>query len=423
MSAGARATHGGGAREALRSPDFRRLWLADGVSQAGDSLTWLALILTVNRLTGSTAMIASVSVILSLPQLGLGLFAGVIADRWDRRRTMILSDLARGVLVLGFLLIRDADDLWLLYLLGLLQATVGVFFSPARSALTPRTVEPDALLAANSLMQTTQIISGLVGTALAGVLISMARSGWPAFALDSASFFFSAACVAGIRVRGMPERSAGADPGIFRSLRRELWEGLRLIGRTRALLAILTAFAVACLGMGAVSVLFVPFLVNTLHVPAAAVALAKGAQIVGLLLGGAWAARRAAARSSTLLIGGGLAGIGVATVLLGWAPNLGFVLACLFLLGLCATPMQSATNALLQQRTPNVLLGRVEGAVDTLLTAAMMGSMAGAGILAERIGIRGVFSAAGLLCLAGGLLGWAMLARAAPAAKSPIQET
>ena len=64
----------------------------------------------------------------------------------------------------------------------------------------------------------------------------------------------------------------------------------------------------------------------------------------------------------------------VATVLLGWAPNLGLVLASLFLLGVCATPMQSATNALLQQRTPNVLLGRVEGAVDTLLTAAMMGS-------------------------------------------------
>ncbi len=422
MSVAEQGARGGGAREALRSPDFRRLWLADGISQVGDGLTWLALILTINRLTGSTAMIASLSVVLSLPQLGLGLFAGVIADRWDRRRTMILSDLARGVLVLGFLLIRDADDLWLLYLLGLLQATVGVFFSPARSALTPRTVEPDALLGANSLMQTTQIISGLIGTALAGVLISLARNGWPAFVLDSASFFFSAACIAGVRVPGMPERSPGTSHGMRGELRRELWEGLQLIARTRALLAILMAFAVACLGMGAVSVLFVPFLVNTLHVPAATVALAKGAQIGGLLLGGAWAARRAAARSSSLLIGGGLAGIGVATVLLGWAPNLGLVLASLFLLGVCATPMQSATSALLQQRTPNVLLGRVEGAVDTLLTAAMMGSMAGAGVLAERIGIRGVFSVAGLLCLAGGLLGWAMLARAAPVAENPIQE-
>jgi MFS family permease len=271
-------------------------------------------------------------------------------------------------------------------------------------------------------MQTTQIISGLVGTALAGFLISLAQSGWPAFALDSASFFFSAACLGGIRAHGMPERLPETGQGMLRELRRELWEGLRLIGRTRALHAILTAFAVACLGMGAVSVLFVPFLVNTLHVPAAAVALAKGAQIGGLLLGGAWAARRAAARSSALLIGGGLAGIGVATVLLGWAPNLGFVLASLFLLGSCATPMQSATNALLQRRTPNVLLGRVEGAVDTLLTAAMMASMAAAGILAERIGIRGVFSVAGLLCLAGGLLGWAMLARAAPIAENPVQE-
>jgi ENTS family enterobactin (siderophore) exporter len=171
------------------------------------------------------------------------------------------------------------------------------------------------------------------------------------------------------------------------------------------------AFALACLGTGAVSVLFVPFLVNTLHVPAAAVGLAKAAQLAGLLLGGALAARRAlGAGSRAALIGGGLVGIGVATVLLGMAPGLGFVLAWLLLLGLCSTPMQSATNALLQERTPDALRGRVEAAVDTLLTAVMMVSMAWAGILADRIGIRAVLAGAGLLCMAGGTVGWAMLA-------------
>src|SRR6267154_17492 len=400
----------GPARIALRNPDFRRLWLAQGVSQVGDSLTALALILTVNMLTGSTSMIATLAVVLSLPQLGLGLFAGVMVDRWDRRRTMLASDLARGVLMLGFLLVRNRHDLWLLYLLGLAQAAVGVFFNPARSALTPRTVEPESLLAANSLLQTTQLVSGLVGTALAGVLFSLAKSGWPAFALDSATFLFSAVCVTGIGPHRPPERHTGAAAsGILLELRR----GLGLVLRTRALLAILMAFSVACLGTGAVTVLFVPFLVSTLHVPAAALGLAKAAQLAGLLLGGALAARRALSTGSrTALIGGGLAGIGVATMLLGTAPNLGFVLAWLLLLGLCATPMQSATNALLQERTPDALRGRVEAAVDTLLTAVMMVSMAWAGILADRIGIRTVLSGAGLLCLAGGALGWAMLARA-----------
>jgi MFS family permease len=182
--------------------------------------------------------------------------------------------------------------------------------------------------------------------------------------------------------------------------------------RTRALLAVLVAFAVACLGTGAVTVLFVPFLVNTLHAPAATLGLAKAAQLAGLLLGGAWAARRAVAGSSTALIGGGLAGIGIATVLLGMAPNLGFVLGWLLLLGLCATPMQSATNALLQARTPDALRGRVEAAVDTLLTGVMMVSMTWAGILADRIGVRTVLEAAGVLCIAGGAVGWALLGRA-----------
>jgi len=408
----------GPARIALGNPDFRRLWLAHGVSTAGDSLTALALFLTVNQLTGSTSMIATLAVVLALPQLALGLFAGVMVDRWDRRWTMIVSDLVRGALVLGFMLVRNPRDLWLLYLLGLAQGAVGVFFNPARSALTPRTVEPESLLAANSLLQTTQLVSGLAGTALAGVLFSLANSGWPAFALDSATFLFAAACVAGIGPHGPPERDLGpAAPGILRDLRR----GLGLVLRTRALLAILLAFAVACLGTGAVTVLFVPFLVNTLHVPAAALGLAKTAQFAGLLLGGALAARRALARSGTALIGGGLAGIGVAMVLLATAPNLGFVLAWLLLLGLCATPMQSATNALLQERTPDTLRGRVEAAVDTLLTAVMMVSMAWAGILADRIGIRTVLSGAGLLCLVGGALGWAMLARTDGAAERGIE--
>jgi len=399
----------GPARAALRSTDFRRLWLAQGISQVGDSLTALALLLTVNGLTGSTAMIATMTVVLSLPQLGLGLFAGVMVDRWDRRWTMLFSDLARGVLVLGFVLVRNQHDIWLLYVLGLLQATVAVFFNPARSALTPRTVEPEALLAANSLLQTTQMISGLVGTGLAGVLFSVAKSGWPAFALDSVTFFVSAALVLGIRTRGSAERRGSA---VASGIIPDLLQGVELVLRTRSLLAILMAFAVACLGTGAVTVLFVPFLVNTLHVPAAALGLAKGAQLAGLLLGGAWAARRSVAGASSALIGGGLTGIGVATVLLGMSPNLGFVLAWLLLLGLCATPMQSATNALLQERTPDPLRGRVEAAVDTLLTAVMMISMACAGILADRIGVRTVLTGAGFLCVAGGGLGWAMLARA-----------
>lgn len=408
-----------GARATLRNPDFRRLWLAHGISQAGDSLTWLALLLTINRLTGSTAMIATLSVVLLVPQLGLGLFAGVMADRWDRRMTMIVSDLTRGVLVLGFLLVQDKGDIWLLYVLGFAQAAVGVLFNPARSALTPRTVPPESLLAANSLLQTTQIISGLVGTALAGVLISVAKSGWPAFVLDSASFFLSTACVAGIRVRGAPERSMStAASGVLLELR----QGLRLVVRTPALLAILMAFGVACLGNGAVTVLFVPFLVNSLHVPATAVALAKGAQIAGLLLGGAWAARQGVTRSSAVLIGGGLAGVGVATMLLGAAPNLLFVLLCLLLLGVCATPMQSATNALLQERAPNALLGRVEAAVDTLLTGVMMGSMAWAGLLADHVGIRAVLYGAGSLCVAGGMLGWVMLARMGGSLERPVEE-
>jgi hypothetical protein len=81
--------------------------------------------------------------------------------------------------------------------------------------------------------------------------------------------------------------------------------------------------------------------------------------------------------------------------------------------------MQSATNAILQRRTPNSMLGRVESAVDTLLLAVMMVSMGWAGLLADRVGIREVFFVAGFLCAAGGAVGWVMLARAGAGEPDP----
>ena len=86
--------------------------------------------------------------------------AGVYVDRLDRKRVMVISDLIRGLLVLGFILVDSADKIWLLYLIGFVQASVGTFFNPARSALIPNLVEKEGLLAANSLTQTTQIIFG-----------------------------------------------------------------------------------------------------------------------------------------------------------------------------------------------------------------------------------------------------------------------
>ena len=104
----ARARDSGVARRPA-APDFRRLWAAQGISDLGDGLTMLTLMLLVNQLTGSTLALAAVAIALAIPPLTIGLVAGTYADRWDRRRIMLVSDSLRAVVVLGFVFIDSAD--------------------------------------------------------------------------------------------------------------------------------------------------------------------------------------------------------------------------------------------------------------------------------------------------------------------------
>ena len=132
-------------RDVLRLPDFRRLWLAQAISDVGDGLTLLTLMLLVNQLTGSTLALAGVAMALAIPPLTIGIVAGTYVDRWDRRTIMIVSDSLRAVIVLGFVVVGRAELVPLLLVLAFAQATIGTFFSPARGALIPRVVPADGL--------------------------------------------------------------------------------------------------------------------------------------------------------------------------------------------------------------------------------------------------------------------------------------
>ena len=126
-----------GARDVLRLPDFRRLWAAQAISDAGDGLTMLTLLLLVNQLTGSTLALAAVAIALAIPPLTIGLVAGTYADRFDRRRIMITADVLRAIVVLGFVLVASADLVPLLVVLAFVQASIGTFFTPARARSCP----------------------------------------------------------------------------------------------------------------------------------------------------------------------------------------------------------------------------------------------------------------------------------------------
>ena len=167
------------ARGVLAIPDYRRIAAAQFISDFGDALTLLATLLVINNLTGSLAAIAFMAIVVAIPAVAIGPLAGVWVDRLEPRAVMLVSDGLRAAIVLGFILVRSADMVWLLFVLGFAEAAVSTFFTPARTTLVSVAVPRNGLLAANSISQAGRVLASVLGTGAAGVLVSMARSGWP----------------------------------------------------------------------------------------------------------------------------------------------------------------------------------------------------------------------------------------------------
>ena len=188
--------------ELLRSNrNFRLLWLGQVVSQLGDWFNTIAVYTLVLRLTGS-----GIGLILAarfLPTIFLGPLSGVLADRFNRRTLMIVSDLLRAVVVLGFLFVRRPDQVWIIYALTVLQLALSTFFEPAKSAAVPSVVSERELLPANAIASVTWSAMLTLGAAVGGWATDSFGTD-AAFVLDSLSYLISAALIFRLR---LPKRA------------------------------------------------------------------------------------------------------------------------------------------------------------------------------------------------------------------------
>jgi MFS family permease len=177
---------------------FRLLWLGQVVSQMGDWFDTIAVYTIALQLTGSSRSVALIMVARFLPSVFIGPLSGVVADRFSRRSIMIASDLLRAVVVLGFLFIRRPDQMWLVYLLTVLQLAFSAFFEPAKTAAIPSIVSDRELLPANAISSVTWSVMLTMGAAIGGFV-----TGWfgtnAAFVLDSLTFVASALLIMRVR--------------------------------------------------------------------------------------------------------------------------------------------------------------------------------------------------------------------------------
>jgi MFS transporter, DHA3 family, macrolide efflux protein len=388
-----------GVRDILRIPDYRKLLGGQVVSDIGDGITFLLLLLVINELTGSTAALALMAIAEAVPQFTVGLAAGVYVDRWNRRSVMLAADLIRAVIVLLFAVVATLGIVPLLYVLGFVQSSVSTFFRPARGAMLPRIVPPGGLPAANSLAQASQVLGSVIGAGIAGLIFSAFGSGALGFAIDALTFLVSLAFISRIPAAVGRIRAADEEASERRDVRRSLAEGLAIVRGSRALTGSLIAAAVSMLGLGAVNVLFVPLLVNDLRVDPAWMAGIEFAQVSAMLMAAGVVAILARRLAPTTIITLGLVGISVCIGAMAGVGEVWQVMALLFVVGWMVTPLQAMLQTIVQTASTDATRGRVVSILQASMSTASVASMAVGGVFGDLIGIRGVYFAAGIIVL------------------------
>jgi MFS family permease len=282
----------GGLRASLsllrRNPDFRRLYLASFISLGGDWFLLVALFDLVLELTGSAMGIAILVVAQDLPFFLMSPVGGAIVDRLDRRLVMIVCDLVRATLCLGFLFVGDTSNLWIAYLLLACISSFSAVFDPASSAAFPNLVDPEDLGPANALFGSLWGTMLALGAALGGIVAAtLGRDA--AFIVDASSFAVSAALLARIRRPFHEERDESEEhPSVVRAT----IETARYARRDHRVLALLSVKAGFGLVAGVV-VLIAVFAEGVYGAGAVGIGVLMAARGLGALIGpflGRWAA-------------------------------------------------------------------------------------------------------------------------------------
>ncbi len=378
--------------------NYRNTWLAQVVSEIGDYFNNVAVFSLVLQTTGSGLVVSGVMLARAIPAVAAGPVAGVVLDRFDRKRIMIASDLVRAVVAAAFLLTIGEPRPWLLYTLSALLMFASPFFSSGRAATLPTITTPHELHTANSLTQTTQWATITIGTLAAGY--ATAWLGYRgAFVFNALSFLFSAWAIAKLRGDFRPRRGTETPHGTLQPWA-EYREGLRYMRSVPLIFGIAMISVGWATGGGAAQILFALFGEQVFHRGPAGIGTIWGMAGVGLLLGGAvghWTGRRAGFTGYKRAVSVSYISHGLTYVLFSQMENYAAALA-MILLSRVGMAVSSVLNQYqLLRHTPDELRGRVFSTLESLRWAIMIASMAAAGIASQYFSPRAIGLVAGIL--------------------------
>lgn len=392
--------------EALKVRDFRLLWTGRTVSLVGSWLLVIAIPAHVFALTGSLLATGLTLVAEYLPPLLLGPFAGVVADRWDRRRVMITADLFRAAAVALMLFATAGHSLWLVYAALIAESTGAVLFRSAAQAHVPAVVGTGSgLSSANSLNAAVDGTVRLVAPPLGAVILTFA--GFQALIwIDVASYLVSAAAIAlttrtkaqAVGKRGLADLTGG-------------WRVLRGVSIAMALLPLTAVFLAA---NASLSALLVPFGVRRLG-GSEQIGLVVSALGAGFLLGAVVIRRLVDRVQPRLLLAASQLAAAVAFLVLFSSTSLVVALPAGVAIGVFGSMTLVTPQTALQRAVPNEALGRISAVFLTAeALATLIGALAGP-LLAQAVSLSAAVMAACVVTAGGALAGLAVMLRAAQA--------
>ncbi len=385
----ARVTFG----QVLGNRQFLLLWLAQLVSTFGDWLAIVALFsLLAFRWHGSADQVAGIILAFLAPMVVLGPLAGVFVDRWHLKRTMIASDLIRAVLAA---LLAFAATPWTVYLLLAALSAVSSFFLPAQNAAIPRLVRKEELLVANSLNAQTMQFNKIIGPAIAGFLVAWAGEKL-CFYLDAASFAASAALLSLV---ALPHTASIAQKGV-RAVFEELRAGLRYLQEHPALRFVTVAMAAAMFVTGTFNAVVAVYVRDILRGGSSVFGQLIAVIALGAILGAVLMARFAQRRPKVFLVSLGILGMGAGMFLLTLATTSLVAVAFSLSLGIAVSFVLVPSQTLVQEETPQQMLGRVSSTSLSVMMVTQLVGVAIAGKLAAWLGIRPLYYVLSiLLCM------------------------
>ena len=394
------------------------LWFAQLISITGDALFlpcvgWLAA-----EASGQEIGVGAAMAFAALPFLLFGPWVGAWIDRTDRRRVMVLSDMARAILLIVFV-----AALWgglSLHLAGLLvlafcMGTCSTPFVPARDALLPELVGGRSLARWNATFQTSSTVAMLAGLLLGGLLLAVQDGDRPAtdrlltvLLFDAGTFVLSVLCLRALVLKARVPRE-GAAPG----LREDAKAGMRLVRSDRILLGLLALTAVNNLAlMGPALVGPVLLLRDDMGLGPEHLVWFEGAMAGGMLVGGLLLARLGDRLPMPTTLLGGMVLDGITYLPFVWIESYPLAVVVIALHGLFIPPIIVARTTLVQSYVPDAQRGKVFAFVSLTVTGMTALSCLGAGALAAWLGVRSLFAVTGVLATAAGIVGFWRLAPA-----------